>query len=405
MYDQLKSAFSEIVGSIISPILNWILSLSWWARTSFVLMVLLIAGLWNNPAIAYNAAAYVNRAARVVFADSHRIPITHDLNVEIRGIRDRLMQVSLNDTGLIKTDGLTGWSASQTLLSVAARTDRKHDEDQLIAHIRAKRLVPCSCWAELNDESATKAWTFINGWVLTALAARQTPAEASELRFLLEQQNPDGSWPAIPMRNLTDYASVYATAWAVKGLLAQRGAKLITDESVARQTDDAIKRGAGWLLTKRYTKARWKPYPNLVSSSPSGSISGLVMHVLHLSMPEYMDSIDQEWLDNIPASPIPASLGENNYIEIKSGATKQIDHFVQLTMPWMLMATIDSYPQGSWDQKIKALAWIEQTLSHESIRNADAEQGNWWRAELLISLNHLIDNIDYPAIPPPQEKL
>lgn len=50
----------------------------------------------------------------------------------------------------------------------------------------------------------------------------------------------------------------------------------------------------------------------------------------------------------------------------------------------MLIAIIDVYPSENLFQRGKALQWLEKTLDHESVADADREEReeyNWWRAE------------------------
>ncbi|GAB2862865.1 hypothetical protein GCM10027277_34330 [Pseudoduganella ginsengisoli] len=392
MNEKLVQLWQRLLDSVLDPIAEWVHKLSWAKRASIVLAGAAAAMLEQNPDILSKGWTFSGRVIRVAMAAPDVIPLTSEMQVTVLDIQDRLHTVNQNDTHLIPTLGLTGWSASQTLLSIAELRNSQQGA-QLTGYIRARRLAPCNCWAELNDDKENKGWTFITGWVLAALAAHGTEAEPVEIEFLLNHQNADGSWSSIPDKTLPQYASVYATAWATLGLLKQSNAALIKDTAMAKSASDAASRGAAWLLNVRQPKARWKPYPYQTASSISGSISGLAMHTLHEAMPRQVSSLEQDWLENIPESPVPASLGENSYVEIKSSETRQIDHFVQLTMPWMLMATVEAYPHGTIQQKIRALSWIEQTLAHESVRNADTEQGNWWRAELGIAINHLVRHL------------
>jgi hypothetical protein len=395
MLDYLRKFYEKLTASILDPVVEWILALSWGKRVLVLLAISAAIGLWRYPEPARDALAFSTRAWRVFTAPPNLIPLSASLIHRESATRARLLAANSNDVNLIATGAFTGWSAAQTLIAITKPGKHSPDEDRLVEHIRATRLAGCNCWAELNNQDERYAWTFISGWAMSALAAKQEQATAGELAFLLDNQNPDGSWNSIPATDLSTYASVYATGWAVIGLLAQLNAGLVPNQQTATRAKFAASRGAAWLLKTRQHNARWKPYPNLTTSSISVSISGLAMHALHMALPEQMEEIDKAWLDNIPASAIPASLGENSYLGINRGnATVQIDHFVQLTMPWTTIATIDAYANGDLLQKTRALGWMERTLSHESVNNADAEQENWWRAELLIALNYLDKRID-----------
>jgi hypothetical protein len=393
MLAYFRKIYETLLLSVVVPICVWVLAMSFAKRLLILLAISAGIAFWLYPSALKNGAAYSGRLLRVATTDPGAIPLEKTLHRGTAEARRRLLAASINDANLISTGEITGWSAAQSLLAIGQQGKLNSDEEQFFQHIRASRLQTCSCWPELNGDDEKRAWTFVSGWVLAALARKHIPASNAELGFLLDQQNPDGSWASIPTRDVPQFASVYATSWSLIGLLNQLDAGLVADQARARQARLAVKRGAAWLLNKRQAEARWKPYPNLQSSSISGSISGLAMHALHMAVPEQMAAIDKAWLDNLPASPVPASLGEHSYVEIKHGGTRQIDHFVQLTMPWMLIGTVDAYPAGDIFQRTRALTWIEQTLSQESVRNADAEHTNWWRAELLIAMNHLDSRI------------
>jgi hypothetical protein len=394
MLDYLRKFNEQLIASVLDPAAKWILGLSWLKRLVALLVILGGIALWQHPAVVQDFASYSGRLVRVARADPTRLPLEKKLLKRINAARTRLLAANINDANLVGSGGLTGWSAAQVLLAVAQPGPRSAEEDSLITYVRATRLSGCSCWPELNDEDERHAWTFVSGWVMAALAEKKAASTEQELAFLLQQQNTSGSWSSIPKLGPGPYESVYTTSWAVMGLVMQLDAGLVADAKLAAQARRAVQRGAAWLLSKRGANARWKPYPHLASSSISGSISGLALHTLHLAVPDLAADVDQAWLDNLPASAVPASLGENYYVEIKQSSTRQIDHFVQLTMPWMLIATVDAYPNGNLLQKARALSWVERTLGHESVKNADAEQENWWRGELLIALNHLVRHVE-----------
>ena len=50
---------------------------------------------------------------------------------------------------------------------------------------------------------------------------------------------------------------------------------------------------------------------------------------------------------------------------------------MQITLPWMLIATVDAYPNGTIFQKARARNWINAALSKHSVLTADANTENW----------------------------
>jgi hypothetical protein len=80
---------------------------------------------------------------------------------------------------------------------------------------------------------------------------------------------------------------------------------------------------------------------------------------------------------------------EFNNVELRGSNIERIDHFSQIKLPWMLIATIDAYPSGDIFQKGRARNWIDAALSEHGVLTADASTNNWWRAELLYALKYV----------------
>jgi len=318
--------------------------------------------------------------------------------VEIVEVSKRLALSIENDLAQLRNGRITAWSATQAAYALVGYPRNNIASADVFTFVRENRIPSCSCWSELPRQDQKEAWTFISGWVLATLAGYGVAATPSELSFLLDSQNEDGSWSSVPERGLTKYAPSYSTGWILIGLQEQLNEGLIASEQDKTAVDSSIKRAVAWLLSARREGARWRPYPNLMSSSDSASISGLVLHALHGSAPDLLVQLDIEWLDNLPDDAVPASLGENSYVEIARSGGIQIDHFVQLTVPWMMIATIDAFDSGTLMQRVKALSWLEKTMNQESVRNADAEQSNWWRAELLHSITYLVTRAQRPRL-------
>jgi hypothetical protein len=224
---------------------------------------------------------------------------------------------------------------------------------------------------------------------MTAFADMDISSTSAEIRYVLSTQNEDGSWPIFPSANQAQYASTYSTAWNLLGLLHQKNKGLIRKED-ANLIDKAITKATGWLLSTRMKGARWKPYPNLSSSNESESISGLVLHALHISVPAQMTVLDKEWIESLPGTLIKPSDRENYYIDMKGKSGLNIDHFVQIKLPWMLIATVDAFSNGDVFERTKALLWLEMNIDQKSVVNSDGIKDNWWRAELLYALRYTL---------------
>ena len=153
---------------------------------------------------------------------------------------------------------------------------------------------------------------------------------------------------------------------------------------------DAIGKGSDWLIRQRGIGSRWKDYPFNKNGENSDSLSGLVMHALHLTAPDSITQLKKDWLDNLP-SKVPSSRERSQslmWVRLRGGAFGQ-DPFVQIALPWMLIATADAYGAGNYFERTRALLWMERTLYQEFVTRADTQVDNWWRAEFLLALRYV----------------
>jgi hypothetical protein len=110
-----------------------------------------------------------------------------------------------------------------------------------------------------------------------------------------------------------------------------------------------------------------------------------------------LQQVDVEWLDNLPPSVSIDDKYQPNFWMYPKGGEAQADVFVQITLPWFLIATADAYANGSLSQQIKTLAWIERVLDNDSVMKSDTRPENWWRAELLYAFSYLLKRTEPPT--------
>ena len=396
MFDYFKKKYGELLASVLDPLFKWLLGLSSFKRAALVLVVPLVWTIWETRLQITEHFLVLNQARRILVSAQGTIPISEKSKHQLTRLGERLRTSSANDVALMAPPELTGWSAAQAALATAGDIKLATARASFVEYMRKRKIDSCGCWAELNQEGAEKAWIFISGWALAALAIDREPASPQEIDFILRSQQPNGAW--LPTTDaLHEFSSVYTTAWSIIGLRAQLEAKLL-DKDRSDRAASAISRGATWLLSTRQPGARWKPYPMLHSSNTSPTISGLALHALKRASLSSIVDLQQEWLKSLPATPIPTSIGENLYVEIRSQAgVKNIDHFVQITLPWMLIATTDAFDGGSLMERAKALQWLEMQINKSGLLNSDAETKHWWRAEMSIAVNHLAHAVSASA--------
>ena len=329
---------------------------------------------------------------RAAIVGPQKIPLSGDLTEKTRSTAKRLSQTVKGDLLKLTGGSITPWSAIQAVAAAAGMETVILDKNAITSFVRSNTVPGCACWTEIPKKTFDAQCIFISGWIMAALADMDVPATSAEVRYALDAQNTDGWRPIFHVANQPQHASTYSTAWVLIGLLRQKSKGFIDKQDI-QDVDNALTRATGWLLSQRTKGARWKPYPRLNSSGESESISGLVLHALHLSAPDQMTALDKEWIDSLPVTTIAASDGEKYYVEMEGTNPRAIDHFVQIKLPWMLISTIDAYASGDVFQRAKALHWLERTLNHESVAIADGNENNWWRAELLYALRYALKNI------------
>ncbi len=390
LIDYISKKIEKIIDNLLepfwSPFEEWLRRLSSLKRVT-VLVIILITFLLvffykeSLPFLVDN----VVRFYRVVTSKNTEIPINASLISKLRETAKRLsgsIQPSINNPPYVNS----AWTLAQ--LIAAGNGLAKIDRDTMRTYLRSISKKSCNCWQEIANESYPPLIP-ASGWTVFALAEIGIPATDAEIRFFLDQQHEDGWWSLFPVSEESRYASTYGTAWSLLALHNQQSKNLISS-SLSTEVTNAISKGSAWLMMHQGS-SRWKDYPLLAKGRISESISGLVLHVLHVTSPNSVVQIENAWLDKIPSTVPSAGDSEQNFYWFKTKDDGfQNDKFVQIKLPWLLIATIDAYATGDIFQRVKALAWIEKMLDQESVINAEKKEDNWWRAELLLSIQYAL---------------
>ena len=365
------------------------MGLSWRVRTAVLLVTMSLAlGALYAPNIG-SVTKGLYAVFRVSLWNGKGMPLDAGVHSRVQGTISRLSVVVKRDVLEYQSRSTTPWLFSQGSLALA-KADRV-DPAAYAQFVRKNSNPACGCWTEYLDKPGDRC-VFISGWVLATLARHGLGASPEELQFLLEQQHEKGWWSMFPVRSGAEFASPYATAWVLMGLHLQRSSKQLSPQQTI-SVDKAIGNGVAWLLSVRdKNSARWKRYPESPKSELSVSVSGTVMHALHMLDTPNLASIDALWLDSLPDG--IAGEAENPYVIIETMAGQATDYWEQIKLPWVIAATIDAYVSGNLRQRVKALRWTESTLSDPRVLASDTEQRPWWRAELLYALRYALDERD-----------
>jgi hypothetical protein len=385
MLEFLAKRIGQLVDSLLEPIWKKVLDSSWKLRALLLIVLLPVAYLLYSPKSAFVLLKTASALVRVGLSDSSRIPLSPQIQNKTREIAARLA-ISLDASLDTSNDS---WILAQQTLALCRRgKNLKLATDTIVS----KFDLNCKCWWKAENRS-TSPILIVSGWVLTAFACSGQPAKEEMIDYLLREQRPDGWWGAYPVESESSYASTYSTAWALLGLHAQRG-NVLTNVSLAQRVDLSLKKASSWLLAQRATGSRWRDYPQNPLGKTSVSISALALHALHSTLSDQLDEIDSDWLEALPSKAPTVTDNDQNliWIFIREDAKherKEEDSFVQVQLPWMLVATAEAYPNGTLLQRARALEWIEEALSQSSVRASDTLPDNWWKSELLYALDFL----------------
>jgi hypothetical protein len=385
MFESLKKAIDEIFGSVIRPIKEWVLRQSWGVRVICLIVIAAAAFAWWKPQTVtgfYQQGHFYWRSWR---SPSDKVPLSDGAQQSLALAIKRLApSVEADLSTDLNQSSMSPWSASQAAFALGAAGQPLPDKDALVAYVNSRRVGGCFCWTELEEQQKPQSASFIGGWVMAAFAKAGAPAATEDFDYVLQHQNPAGWWPMFPESGASQYASTYSTAWLTLGLHEQRSAGLVPADKT-RAVDGAIRRAVMWLMRSRQG-ARWKAHPSAPQTDTPDAQSGFVLHVLHQFGSLDLTDVDRAWLDALPQKDLDPSSLDRHYTILPYARSSAIDHFEDIRLPWILLATADAFPSGSVAQRARTLNWFENVLRNPEVRGADTQGFDWVRSELLIGI-------------------
>ena len=350
----------------------------------------LIAMQWRSMAPSLDVTARFMRASDTRGAP---LPIDAALLRRVQDTRKELLLSLKPDLVLPDPENASLLSVAQTVVADVDQFDTPPERrDEVARFFRTAAKADCSCWTEVTKSDGPPLPNHIpaTAWTLYALAEAGIAASDAEIGFLLQEQSPAGWWAFFPVPD-ERYASAYATAWALLALEHQRSRDLLP-ATLSDRVAAAIVRGSDWLAANHEPGvALWKNYPYLPNGTVSRSISGVALHALHRVAPKAAVPLEKQWLDALSAAPAAADgYADYYWIPTRNGGPT-LESYMHVDLPWMLIATADAYSQGGRMQRARALTWLEHALDQPSVLQESSRLENWWRAELLISINYVLD--------------
>jgi hypothetical protein len=385
--EYIQNKFTQLAESLLEPVWAWVMVRSWMFRACVLALGGVIFLAWYKPGIVSENYRLGISTLKVAMADEGHIALDSGTKEKLSSATKRLENTVKSD--LTHFAGLVPWSIAQAIVAVeeGEQPTRPAYAQNAISRIRGNETGRCFCWAEVPSKDTNEVAMVIAGWVMLAFSDLGEPISDGEVAYILGAQKAEGWWPTFRDKTDETFASTYSTAWIVLGLAEMSRRELISS-AMRSQVEGAIARGVSWLQMTRTDSVKWKPYPNMAKSEESDSISGLVFHTLHVADPSGMRVLDRDWLSGLREPPKALDIEFNN-VELRGSNIERIDHFSQIKLPWMLIATIDAYPSGDIFQKGRARNWIDAALSEHGVLTADASTNNWWRAELLYALKYV----------------
>jgi hypothetical protein len=342
----------------------------------------LVIRIWNNPDEARQAVT----VARFYFDARKTAPPRDAAVTEV--IRDLTNQLKdfISPSNRLGKNAYSEWTAAQMTVSLQGKDAFDAAEMSQWLHSQAG---DCHCW---EDNVGTGPHLGATGWVLLGLARMGAKPTEQEIEFVLSNQHRPGWWPTYPSTDDPDNAATYPTAyctWALAELLRR---DLISPSQI-QPAAEAVRKGRSWLLNNAVPgkPGRWKDYPNGGYGKESIGASGLVLHVLHRTPGPPPLANDQDWMLNLPAElPEPRDeMSAGQIVRLANGAAFHNDATHHFAFPWLIIATVDAYGQGSLNQRAQAARLFHQIPERRRAIAEEFRDMPWLSAETLIALRHL----------------
>jgi hypothetical protein len=342
----------------------------------------LVIRLWNNP----NEGRAAINVTRFYFDARKSLP-PRDANTAetIRDLTNRLQDYILpsNRSG---QGGYSKWVAAQMTVSLQGK---EAFDVQDMAQWLNYGTENCDCWR--GNDTDKYGHLGATGWIMLAFARMTVRPTEKEVEFVLSNQHRPGWWAAYPSTDDPVNASTFPTAyctWALAELLRR---DLISARQKQRVAE-SVRKGRNWLVENSVPgkPGRWKDYPNGGYGTESVGASGLVLHVLHRTPGPSPTFNDRDWMSNLPRElPQPREeVSSGQSVRLIDGTWRE-DATHHFAFPWLVIATVDAYGEGTLSQKAEAARLFHQIAEKNQVIVRETKDMPWLSAETLIALRYL----------------
>ena len=176
---------------------------------------------------ATSSIAILATLSRVAWNSEPYIPMSKHLVAQVNATQKQMAASLASDFQQLGESDTHAWPVMQS--TVASHGSIPIDLEHVRQFVRGELDPDCSCWREIPVIRPPNI--AVSGWVLFGLAEISTPAASAEIKFLIDEQHPDGWWSIFQVeRDDPEYASSYATAWALLALQNQLSKNLISGD-------------------------------------------------------------------------------------------------------------------------------------------------------------------------------
>jgi hypothetical protein len=407
----LEEINQKLLESFIGKLVKWFQKKS--LITQFLLL-LLIAGagyVARKPEDIKRFPDAFVRWCRVVSGGSE-LPLTGREKKELDDSIKHIVDIVARETS-VETQNLTpstntysAWSIAEwsvALQGIHAQNDPLFTAKNFETFVDGLRD-QTGGWKEYSKKSDDPVHMGATGWIVFAKARFGIRASEAELDFLINGSNRRGSWPMYPTTQMDQdfYGSTYATAWVALALHEQAEKCKLPDE-LERRCKNAVSNAKQWLIG-RANKGLWKlyyDYPNQRDASLSNS--GLILHFFHHLDKEdprqyyvsgELKGLDQDWLEQLSVVPPYADSFESWNLDVPIAGDRRFRDAVRCQkLPWVIIATVDAYANGTVAQRMKCLEFTENLFRRlPKISEECSPENSWMLTELLVALRHLQNN-------------
>lgn len=362
-------------------------------RLSMALLALFVVLVYNWEFLSAYAITFIQGQNHPLVKNSQKL---YDYVDSLSTQLDREMRLQSQGGKFV----LGSWTSSQILTALNGKV---HDlpKDSILLLYKNQVLESCCCWSEIdNSMHDIRASSWVIGGLYRIGWGQDIQCDMP--RFLLSNQLKNGAWSMVGVdstfssneSSINKFSSTYATCQALLGLNAIRNST--SNNSVEIQ--NAIDKGITWLKANQ-EHVRWKDYPNNNEEAviTSKSISGLALHTLNalgVASPEmnqmWLESLDYSDLDN----PMTSKEQSDVYYRYLKGDQLTVMHHDatrHFVLPWLIIATVDAYPDGTLEQKARANLWFSKAIGKMDMEEL-TKAFPFTKAELLISFRYLAEN-------------